>query len=60
MNVVSAYYCRKMERNKRRKMVVIGGCAAVSLKFHIVHTYDCHRTKGKPWNSLMKAGTKKK
>ncbi len=28
-----------------------------SSKFHIIHTYESHHTKGEPWNSLMKAVT---
>ncbi len=32
-----------------------GGFAAVSLKLHNVHTYECRHTVGEPLNSLMKA-----
>ncbi len=32
------------------------GVAAVSYsKFHIVHTYKSHNTKGEPWNYPVKA-----
>ena len=36
---------------KRRDITIFGdggGSAAVSSQFHIVHTYDSHRTKGDP------------
>ncbi len=39
-------------------MAVFGGCGSFAAAFSLLHfgyTYEFHHTKGKPWNSLIKA-----